>query len=158
MPPRTAPPAGQMNLLEWEPPAPVARFEDARVRAATLPALIARAIAEVLRTAAEAGTDRAQVAERMSEYLGQRVSKSMLDAYASQAREDHAIPLSRFVALLHATGDRRLLELLAEPLGWSVIERRYLPLIELASVREHEDEVRRRAANLRQRARRDGVL
>lgn len=158
MPPRPAPPPGQLSLLEWQPPAPVARFEDHRVRAATLPAQIARAIAEALRSQAEAGTDRAQIAERMGEYLGQRVSKSMLDAYASQAREDHAIPLSRFVALLHATADRRLLELIAEPLGWSVIDRRYLPLIELASVREHEDEVRRRAATLRQRARRDGVL
>ena len=64
----------------------------------------------------------------------------MIDAYASIARDDHVISTPRFMALLQVTADRRLLELLAEPAGWAVIERRYLPLIELAAVREREDE------------------
>lgn len=149
MPPR-APHPGQLSLLEWEPPQPVVRFEPARVRAATLSGQIARAVSEALRDAAAAGTPREEIAARMSVITGERISKSMLDAYASQAREQHAISLPRFLALVQATADRRLLELLAEPMGWAVIERADLPLIELARLQAHADDVDRRIKAVRQ--------
>lgn len=150
-PPRTPDPA-QMSLLEWQPPRPVVAFEPARVRAATLPGQIARAVAEALRGAAAAGVSREEIAARMSTILGERVSKPMLDAYASQAREEHGIGLARFIALIQATGDRRLLEQLAEPMGWAVVERADLVLIELASAREHQDDVARRVKTLQAQA------
>ncbi len=142
--------AGQPDLLEWEPPQPVARFPEEQVRAASLAGRISRAVAAAL---ADSDDCRETIAARMSAFLGERVSPAMLDAYASQAREDHRISVPRFVALLHATRDRRLLELLAEPLGWAVIERRHLPLIEVAAIREHEDELRRRREHLMRAAR-----
>lgn len=145
----------QPDLLSWRPPQPVARFEPERVRAVSTRAVVCRAISDALRGT---GQPREAIARRMSEFLGEEVSKHMLDAYASPAREEHTISVPRFLALLHATRDRRLLELLAEPFGWTVIERRYLPLIELAAVREHEDEVRRRAEALRRQARAGGLL
>ena len=82
----------------------------------------------------------------------------MLDAYASEARREHAIPVTRLIALMHATGDRRLLQLIAEPLGWAVIERRYLPMIELAAVQDQRDELAKRADALRRAARAGGAL
>lgn len=147
------PDPNQPSLLEWQAPQPVAAFEPARVRAATLHGQIARAVAECLRDAAAAGLAREAVAERMSGILGAKVTKTMLDAYASQAREEHGISLARFIALMQATGDRRLLELLAEPMGWAVIERADLPLIELAALQEHQDEIQRRMKALQAHAR-----
>ena len=144
--PRRPAPANQMDLLAWEPPAPVARFAAERVRAATLADQLARGISEALGDAAGRGLSR------------EEVKKSALDGYASQAREGHVITLLRFIGLLHATGDRRLLEMLIEPLGWTVIDRAFLSLIELAALREREDELRKRADALRRRARAEGVL
>jgi len=148
----------QPDLLSWSPPEVVARFADERVRAVTLAGKIARSVAEALRDAAAAGVDRAEIARRMGAFLSEEISLHMINAYASQAREDHVISLSRFLALLHATGDRRLLEMLAEPLGWAVIEQKFLPLIELAAVQERQDELRHHADALRRKARQRGSL
>jgi hypothetical protein len=145
----------QPDLLDWRPPEPVAAFPPERVRGASFAARLSRAVSQAL---ADCGASRDAVAERMSAFLGQRVSKAMLDAYASPSRADHGIGAERLMALVHATGDRRLLELLAEPMGWTVIERRYLPLIQLAAVREREDELRRAAELLRREARQGRLL
>lgn len=146
---------GQPDLLDWQPPQPVARFPEEQVRAASLAGRVSRAVAAALVDAAD---DRETIAARMSTFLGERVPPSMLDAYASQAREGHRISVPRFLALLHATKDRRLLELLAEPMGWAVIERRHLPLIEVAAIREREDELRRHREFLTRQARSGGGL
>ncbi|HQU16664.1 MAG TPA: hypothetical protein PLO69_11255 [Gammaproteobacteria bacterium] len=131
------------------------RFDEEKVRAATLPARICKAISAAL---TEAGDSREHIAARMSDFLGEKVSVNMLNAYASQARDHHAIGLQRFIALVHATRDRRLLELLAEQFDWAVIERKHLPMIELAMVQERQEELRHRAATLRQKAKVRGAL
>lgn len=151
--PRAAP--GQASLFEWTPPPATARFDEERIRAATIGGRICRAVCAALR---DSELSREDVAARMTCFLGERVSKAMLDAYASQAREDHMISVPRFVALLHVTRDRRLLEMVAEQFGWAVIERRYLPLIDLAAVQEQRDELTRRADALRRQARAGGAL
>jgi len=147
--------AAQMDLLAWQAPEVVRAFDPAMVRGGTLAARIARAVSVALH---DCHMDREDVARRMSIYLGARVSKAMLDAYASAAREDHAISLPRFMALIDATGDRRLLELLAEGFGWAVIERRHLPLIDMAAVTEQMDELAKRRDALRREARAKGAL
>ncbi|MBX9750868.1 MAG: DNA transposition protein [Roseococcus sp.] len=149
MPPR------QPDLLDWTPPEPVAAFAPEQVRAATLEARIARAVSVALQ---DCKLTREEIAARMSAWLGTKVTLNMLNAYASVARQDHPIGLTRFLALVHATCDRRLLELLAEMNGWAVIERRHLPLIEMAAIREQEDELRRRRDALTRKARAEGGL
>lgn len=151
-------PATQLDLLNWKPPAAVAQFDRQRVRAATMAGLTKRAISEALRDSAAAGFDRGAIALGMSDWLGERISKPMLDAYASEARDTHAISLVRFAALLVVTQDARLLQVIAEAAGLAVIDRKYLPLIELASLREHEDDVKRRTRGLRQVAKASGAL
>lgn len=145
----------QPDLLDWTPPQPVKRFEEHTVRAATITARIAMAVSQAMQ---DCPLDRFAIAQKMSDYLGEDVTKNMLDAYASQARENHVIPLPRFVALVHATGDRRLFELLAEMFNWAVIPRKFLPLIELAAVREKEDVLRRHREHLTRAARSEGAL
>lgn len=149
MPPR------QPDLLDWTPPAPVAAFAPELVRGATLEARIARAVSVALQ---DCKLTRDEIAARMGAWLGSKVSTNMLNAYASAGRQDHPIGLTRFLALVHATGDRRLLELLAEMFGWAVIERRHLPLIEIAAVQERLDELNRTKDALRRQARAGGGL
>ena len=144
----------QMSLLDWVPPQPVAAFSPRLVAASTIAGQVARAVSVAL---AECGQARDAVAEAMSRVLGRKISKPMLDAYASTARDDHAISVERFAALLRVTRDRRLLELLAEPMGWAVIERRDLALLELAAVEVHRNEMRRVADGLRRQVRSRGV-
>jgi hypothetical protein len=148
----------QPDLLTWEPPRPVEKFDPMRVRAATLAGKIKRAIAEALRGETDKGFDRENTAGAMSDYLGEQVSKNTLDSWCSEAREDHMPSLVRFVGLLQATRDKRLLQMIAAQLGWVVIDKKWLPVIELASIREHEDKVRDRRKALQAHARIAGTL
>ena len=146
----------QLDLLkDWHPATVTTAFPADHVRAATVAHLICRAVSAALR---DAEIGRPDIAKRMSDYLGETVTVNMLNAYASPAREDHPIGMARFVALLHATRDRRLLELFAEPMGWAVIERKFLPMIELAAVTERQRELGRHADALRRKASHGGVL
>lgn len=147
------PPAQQLDLLDWTPPPATVRFDDAAVRAATIHARISRAIGVALK---DAGADRAEIARRMAAFLGEAVPVNMLNAYASQAREDHVISVPRYLALMAATGDRRLLQLLAEDMGWAVVEKRHLPMIELAEVQEKLAELEAHRAALKRRVKAGG--
>ncbi|MEX0758761.1 MAG: DNA transposition protein [Tistlia sp.] len=125
-----------MELLEWQPPAVAVKFTDHEVRAVSLAQRVSRAIAVTLR---ECDADREEVAARMSEYLGEPVSKNMLDAYASQARESHNISLARTLALIHATGDARVLGSELERFDLVIIPRRFLAAVDEAMWAEQEE-------------------
>jgi len=145
----------QPDLLGWSPRQADLAFDERDVRGASVAARMARAVAVALR---DCGKPRGRVATEMSAFLGEAVSPAMIDAYASVAREAHRISLPRFLALLHVTQDRRLLQLLAQPMGWAVVEQKHLVLIELAAAREQEDALRRRREALARRARTEGAL
>ena len=146
---------GQQDLLSWRAPEAAPEFERRRLRAATLEAALARAVAETLRMSE---LERSEIARRMGQFLGEAVSENMLNAYASEARTQHTISLPRCIALLQVTGDVRLLNAIAEPAGFAAIDRRYLSLIELASLREHEDQVAKRRRTLQAQARAAGAI
>lgn len=138
----------QLSLLDWVPPIVSTGYDPRLIRGNSLGFRLSRAISVTLE---ECGQSRPEVAERMSDILGRAVTVNMLNAYASGQREDHQISVPRFDALIGATQDRRLLEFLAEPRGWAVIESRYLPMIELAAVAEHKKELSRLEQGLRRR-------
>ena len=140
----------QLDLLtDWTPPEAVERFDPALVRAATLTGRIAKTVSAALK-----GKNRDDIAKRMSDWIGSEVSRHMLDAYASEAREDHVISLPRALALLHATRDRRLLQALIEDLGWAIVEARHVPLIDLAEIEEERTRLGKLADAKRREARR----
>jgi hypothetical protein len=141
------------DLLSWEPPEPVRKFAPEQVRAASLDQKLCKAMAVALK---ECGLDRYQVANRMSDFLGERVSEAMLNAYVSQARTTHQISVVRFAALVHVTQDRRLLELLAELFGWSVVDERYADAIREVELAEKAEEIGRQLQLTRQRRRTGG--
>lgn len=131
-----------LDLLSWRPPEVAPSFRPEQVRAASLQTSLCRAIALAIK---ESGKGRDQVVAEIGEYLGETVSKNMLDAYTSEARDDHVINVIRFWGLLHAVRDIRLLQMIAQTLGWAVIPERYLGAVEEAMLAaEEEDIVQRR--------------
>ena len=140
---RRRPCAETLDLLAWEPPPAAVSFPPEQIRAATIAARFSRAVAQTLR---DCKKDRAQIAEEMGEYLGETVSVNMLDAYASEAREDHKINLPRFAALIHATQDYRLLSVLADLFDHVVIPERFAAAVEIVALQEKADELMARKA------------
>lgn len=131
-----------LDLLSWEPPAPIAAFPEEKVRAADLRAMLAKAVSLSLK---ECDRSRAEIAAEMSQYLGEPTSENMLNAYASEGREEHVINIVRFIGLAHATGDaQRLLQLLANQFGMAVIPQRYVAAIEDAVIADKIDELKQR--------------
>lgn len=129
------------DLLSWEPPQPVERFDPKDVRAATLDAQLCKAMKVALN---ECGSAREDIAYKMSVFLGRPVSQNMLNAYVSPGRDDHIINVVRFIALVAATGDRRPLQLLAEQFGCVVVDAKYLDVIEEVELAEKREEIDRR--------------
>jgi hypothetical protein len=64
---------------------------------------------------------REVVAAEMSVLLGETVSKEMLDAYASPARVEHKVPISRYLALLAVTGRQDMLDPRLREIGAAVL-------------------------------------
>lgn len=108
-----------LSLLDWQPaqvPVPVVAAEVSR--AATLGGRMARLMALVLR---ECGKSREDIAAAMADYLGESVSVDSLNKWVSEASTDHVINIVRYIALVHATDDLRLVQGLAEMFGHSVL-------------------------------------
>lgn len=126
---------------DWQPPEVAARLDGPAPQGGTLRSRISRAVSQALTAS---GMTRDEVAAGMSDYLGEDISKNMLDAYASQAREGHTITLERFVALVEVTGQTGLLGFVADAFGLVVVPAKYAELIELHFIDEQQAELERR--------------
>lgn len=128
-----------LDLFSWEPPEIVPAYDEGRLKSASLRARIARGVAATLK---DCEMSREAVADAMGDWLGEDVSKNMLDAYASESRDEHTIPFLRVLALVQVTGDVRLLTLGAETSGHAVIEERYLGAVYEAMWTAEEERAR----------------
>lgn len=137
-------------LLDWQPPEIARRYPEEKLKASSLATLLSKAVSLTLK---DCGMSRADVAARMSDYLGEAISENMLDNYASEARADTVINGVRIMALAHVTNDERLLQVMAEPYGWAVIDDRYVSLIRATQIREKARELEQLAAVEERRAR-----
>lgn len=81
-------------------------------------ARIASAMAEAIRGCSH---DRHEIAARMSRLTGYEVTRTMLDAYTSEAHAQHNISLARAIAFDAATEGYSLLNLYARARGCSVM-------------------------------------
>lgn len=145
----------QGDLFSRPLPQVVKAFAPEKVRAASLAASLSKAVAAAMK---ECGKPRDQIARDVSAYLGEAVSADVLDKYASEAAESHIINVVRFIGLISATQDRRLLELIAAHFGWAVIERKYLPAIDYAALLEQRAELDRATESVRRALKTSGVL
>ncbi len=108
-------PTGTAQLgFTFEPPTP-----------AHLPAELAGLgrIAAGVVSAALKGDPRSrdEIAGAVSSLLDERVSLDMLNAYASEAREQHSIPLHRALALIAVTDRHDLLDMLVRRIGAALL-------------------------------------
>lgn len=141
------------DLLSWRQDPVVAAFAPEAVRAASLRSQIARAVVETLRDAA---LPREAIAQQMGNWLGEEISTNMLNAYASQAREDHTIPYLRLLALVHVTGDVRLMQLGAALFGHSVVADKYVPWVDVGRLADERDQINSQLEAARYLARKGG--
>lgn len=111
--PRPSIDAGQFGFT-FAPSAPARRDADLAGLARVFAASAALALKEDSRS-------RDEIAGAMSALLDEAVTKPMLDAYASEAREQHAIPAHRFWALIAVTDRLDLLDAVARRLGAAVL-------------------------------------
>lgn len=135
---------------EWEPPVVAVGFEPGTITGNRLSSRISRAVAKAMK---ECGLDRVTIAGRMSERLGSKVSKDMLETYASEAKTENNITVERLMALIHVTGKTELLGFLAEDFDMAVVPRKYENVIELALIEDHERMVQTRKKTLQMKIR-----
>ncbi|PTR11793.1 MULTISPECIES: hypothetical protein [unclassified Novosphingobium] len=64
---------------------------------------------------------RELIAAEMSILLDEEVSRAMLDAYSSPARDQHKVPMSRFLALVAVTQRHDLLDPLMREIGAALL-------------------------------------
>lgn len=153
MPPRRRDSYTVDLFRDYQPAPVVERFEGEAVKAYSLSGRLSKAVALTLD---EAEMSRADIAAAMSEILKATVSKVMLDQYASQAKEQHAISAVRLAALIHVTGDARALNVLLEDSGLIVIPQKYEALLRREKARELRERAEReeQAADAEWRAKR----
>lgn len=109
---------------------------------------ISRAVAQILK---EDARSREIIAAEMSELLGEDVSPHMLNAYASPAREEHKVAMSRFLALIAVSKRHDVLDRIVRHIGAAVLVGAEVMTARLGQIdREMErlkDERRRLAAS-----------
>lgn len=137
---------------DFEPKPVVDRFLPADVQAWSPAGRVSKAVALTLN---DSTMSRAEIAKAMSELLKDEVSKTMLDAYASQAREN-SISAIRLAALSAVTGDIRPLNALLADMDMIVVPQKYEALLRREKAREMRDRAEReeQAADAEWRARR----
>lgn len=91
-------------------------------------------LSEMLAKAAARGLDRHQVAAEISRLADRDLSKHMLDRYSAITTEDWRFPAETLPALTVATGDFRLLELLADRCGCRVLRGEEAILAEIGAL------------------------
>lgn len=79
---------------------------------------VAACVAQMLK---EDPRSRPEIAGAVSALMADDVSRAMLDAYASEARETHNISFGRALALIAATQNRTFIEAAVNRLGGSIL-------------------------------------
>lgn len=134
----------------WTPPRVSVGFEPGTISGNRLASRISRAIAKALK---ECGKDRVTIAGLMSDRLGHKVSKDILEAYASEAKTGNNITVERLIALIHATDKTELLGFIAEEFDMAVVPRKFENVIELALIEDHARAVESRMKTLQMKIR-----
>lgn len=96
---------------------------------------------------------RFEIAGAMSALLDDEVTKLMLDAYASEAREGHRISFDRFLALVAATGRYDVLGQLLRQIGAQLLVGEEVYLAEIGHLEAQRRQIEQRLRTLKSEAR-----
>lgn len=127
--------ASQLGFT-FEPPAPARREADLAGLGRQFAAIVSLALKEDKRS-------REEVAGAMSALLAEDVSRAMLDAYASEARSQHAVPAHRLWALIAVTNRHDLLDAAARKIGGALLIGEELEAARLGSMQAEYDRLGR---------------
>lgn len=105
--------------------------------------------ASVARACREDGRSRHEIAVAMSAVLNEPVSKAMLDAYASESREQHSIPAHRWLALMAVTGRWDIADAIITRGGARVLSGEEIRAAELGHVQAQIAELQERQRELK---------
>lgn len=105
-------------------------------------------LAAVLADAGRRGHDRFDVAAQVSRRAGRDMTRNMLDRYTA-SDGDWRFPLEALPALTQATGDFRLLELVAEQCGCRLLRGEEAMLAEIGALTLQERATRARLDHIR---------
>lgn len=135
----------QVELCFFEVPA-AARHDSGGLNIALA---VRETLADLLGSAALQGCDRHEVAARISRLANHEISKHMLDRYTAPSADGWRFPLEALPALTQATGDYRLLELVAQACGCRVYRGEEALLAEIGALTLQERSVKARLTDLR---------
>lgn len=142
---RAKAPPGQMELSFFEVP-PIIRADSGGLDIALD---VRTSLTDTLSAATLQGSDRHEVAARISRLSNHEMSKHMLDRYTAPSADGWRFPLEALPALVQATGDYRLLELVAEACGCKVYRGEEAMLAEIGALTMQERNVKARLTDLR---------
>lgn len=110
---------------------------------------IREALVDTLAGANSRGMDRHDVAAQISRLAHYDISKNMLDRYCAPSAEGWRFPAEAIPALVVATGDYRILEIIAAACGCKVYRGEAAMLAEIGALTLQERTVKDRLAELR---------
>lgn len=116
----------------FDPPVPARRDADL----AGLDRVVAASVAQALK---DDPRSRDEVAGAISALLGEPVTKLMLDAYASEARDTHNISAGRLLALIAVTDRFDLLDALVRRIGAALLVGEELHAARLGHLQAQRD-------------------
>ncbi len=100
----------------------------------------------------EAGRSRFEIAGAVSALLDEPVTKLMLDAYASEAREGHNISAARLLALIAVTERFDLLDALVRRIGAALLVGEELHAARLGHLQAQRDRLDQEIKAMRSQA------
>lgn len=109
-------------------------------------ATVAHMVGQILK---DSDGDRLDIASRMSRYSGKDVSKFMLDAWSSEARDTHNIPFYQVPVLEAACSTHLLTNWLADMRGGRLLIGRDALNAELGKLENIKDEAARKIRELK---------
>ncbi|MDO9053807.1 MAG: hypothetical protein Q8K43_10515 [Sulfurimicrobium sp.] len=106
-------------------------------------------LTDLLGAATLQGHDRHEIAARISRLSNHEISKHMLDRYTAPSADAWRFPLEALPAITQASGDYRLLELVAEACGCKLYRGEEAMLAEIGALTLQERNVKARLVDLR---------
>ena len=91
---------------------------------------------------------REVIAAEMSVLLEEDISRAMLDAMASPARDGHRVHMSRFLILALVCGRRDIVDRVLRPLGMAVLDEEGVLLTELGHLRAQQKAINERVRRI----------
>lgn len=92
---------------------------------------------------------RYEVASEMSRLLGKEISKTTVDTWSAESKENHRFPLSYLNAFIKATGDKSILRFICEISGGCFIEGEDALRLELGRIEDQKRDLRRKEETIK---------